>query len=85
MTEIFLLSKCNGSNKKRKNDERKKLLRLEIRSVYSKKREIKDLECVAHCAKKKNLSAWREVKREFGCITCYTCNCHIGNFRFGLV
>lgn len=57
----------------------KKLLSLEIKSDYSKKREIENLECVVHCAKKK-ISAWREVKRKFGCMTSSTvdaCDCHI--------
>ncbi|KAF8089875.1 hypothetical protein N665_0495s0023 [Sinapis alba] len=65
-------------------DMSKKLLRLDIESDYSKKREIENLECVVHCAKKKmedkKISMWREVKRKLGCMTSLTvdaCNCHI--------
>ncbi|CAN8260555.1 unnamed protein product [Cochlearia groenlandica] len=66
----------------------KKLLKLDIESSYRKKRgrEIEDLECSVHCAKKKKkakeekISVWREVKRKFGCVTSFNvdaCNSHI--------
>ncbi|KAH0927990.1 hypothetical protein HID58_020246 [Brassica napus] len=65
-------------------DMNKKLLRLDIESDYSEKREIENLECVVHCVKEKKeerkISVWREVKRKFGCMTSLTvdaCNCHI--------
>ncbi|KAL1211507.1 BTB/POZ domain-containing protein [Cardamine amara subsp. amara] len=62
----------------------KKLLSLKIKSDYSKKRKIENLECAVHSGEKKmkekKISAWGEVKRKFGCMTSSSVDaldCHI--------